>query len=117
MTAQTILASFIDWIRAQGGDLTRRTAGQLARQIGDLLNQDVPDRFIRTGLADWYASGHNPATFDSFANSAINAAARARAAQNGAGASNAPGPDRARGWIAAGQAYQAPSGPPRKELS
>jgi hypothetical protein len=82
-TAQTILGSFIDWVRLQGGDLTRRTSGQLARQIGDLLEQDVPDRFIRKGLADWYTSGHNPATFDSFANAALNAAARNRAAQNG----------------------------------
>jgi hypothetical protein len=83
-TAQTILASFIDWVREQDGELTRRTIGQLASQVGDLVEQKIPDRFIRKGLADWYASGHNPATFDSYANAARNAAARQRAAaQNG----------------------------------
>ena len=113
-TAQTIVASFIDWVRTQGGGLTRRTVGQLARQIGELLDQDVPDRFIRKGLADWYASGHNPSTFDSYANAALNAAARARAAENGQSA--APGPDRARGWMAAGRRFQAETESTGKEL-
>jgi hypothetical protein len=84
-TAQTILASFIDWVRENGGDLTKRTIGQLARQIGDLLNQDVPDKYIRKALADWFLAGQNPSTFDSFANAAMNAAARDRLAQNGHG--------------------------------
>lgn len=108
-TAQTILASFIDWVRDNGGELTERTKGQLAPQIRNLLDQDVPDRYIRSGLADWYVSGHNPQTFDSFANTARNAAAIARAKQNRAknGSAAAPGPDRARGWMAAGAAYQA----------
>jgi hypothetical protein len=115
-TAQTILANFIDWVRAQGGDLTRRTTGQLARQIGDLLEQDVPDRYIRSGLADWYASGHNPSTFDSYANAALNASARNRAAQNGTGPSAAPGPDRAREWAEAGREYQAMTESTGREL-
>jgi hypothetical protein len=112
-TAQTILAAFIDWVRASGGDLTRRTTGQLAKQIGDLLEQNVPDRYIRKGLADWYASGHNPATFDSFANAALNAAARNRGGGNGG---QAPGPERARGWVAAGRAFQAQAERAGKEL-
>ena len=116
-TAQTILANFIDWVRAQGGDLTRRTTGQLAKQIGDLIEQDVPDRFIRKGLADWYGSGHNPATFDSYANAALNAAARQRAAQNGGHQSSAPGPARARGWIEAGQEYEAQARHARMEIA
>jgi hypothetical protein len=116
-TAQTILANFIDWVRAQGGDLTHRTTGQLAKQIGDLLEQDVSDRYIRKGLADWYASGHNPATFDSYANAAINAAARNRAAQNGGKHAKAPGPERARGWFAAGQEYEAQAEQGRREIT
>jgi len=85
VTAQTILAAFIDWVRENGGNLTRRTIGILASQIGDLLNQDVPDKHIRKALADWFLGGHNPSTFDSYANTAINAAARDRLAQNGHG--------------------------------
>ena len=84
-TAQTILASFIDWVHANEGNLTKRTIGQLAKQIGDLLNQDVPDKYIRKALADWFLAGQNPATFDSFANAAMNAAARDRLTQNGHG--------------------------------
>jgi len=82
-TAQTIIASFIDWVRANEGELTRRTAGQLAKQIGDLLEQGMPDRYIRKGLADWYAAGQNPSTLDSFVNAARNAAVRHRASQSG----------------------------------
>ena len=116
LTAQTILASFIDWVRSGGGELTRRTTGQLAKQIGDLLDQNVDDRHIRRGLADWYAAGKNPSLLDSFVNDAVNAAARGRAVQNG-GRSSAPGPDRARGWIAAGVAHGARSAGQRKEIS
>ena len=85
VTAQTILAAFIDWVRENGGNLTRRAIGSLASQIGDLLNQDVPDKYIRKALADWFLGGHNPSTFDSYANAAMNAAARDRLAQNGHG--------------------------------
>jgi hypothetical protein len=115
-TAQTIVANFIDWVRSQGGDLTKRTVGQLARQVGDLLKQDVPDRYIRKGLADWYTSGHNPSTFDSYADAARNAAARSRAAAASGGTRPAPGPDRARGWVAAGRAFQAQAESAGKEL-
>jgi hypothetical protein len=82
-TAQTILASFIDWVRANDGDLTDRAKGQLAKQIGDLLAQGKPERYVRTGLANWFLADQNPATLDSFVNSAINAGARERLAQNG----------------------------------
>ena len=85
VTAQTILAAFIDWVRENEGELTKRTIGQLAKQIGDLLEQGTPDRFIRKGLAVWHASGQHPSTLDSFVNAAMNAAARDRAAQNGHG--------------------------------
>lgn len=80
-TAQTILASFIDWDRENGGTLTKRTTGQLARSIADLLDQKIDDRHIRKGLADWRTSGQNPSTFDSFVNAAMKGAA-----QNGRGA-------------------------------
>jgi hypothetical protein len=77
-TAQTILARFIDWVHADGGDLTKQTIGRLGKQIAALLEQDKPERAIRQGLADWYAAGQNPASFDSF----VNAALRGRTAQN-----------------------------------
>jgi hypothetical protein len=78
-TAQTILGNFIDWVRSNGGELTARTKGHLARQIGELLAQGIPDRFIRQGLADWQASGQHSSTLDSFVNAAVNAPARGRA--------------------------------------
>ncbi len=103
-TAQTILGSFIDWVRGEGGELTKRTTGQLAKQIGDLVSQGVPDRHIRQGLADWHASGQHPSTLDSFVNAAVNAAARGRTAQNGTGRST--GAARAQEPLAAGQRVQ-----------
>ena len=84
-TAQTILAAFIDWVRDNGGELTKRTRGTLASQIADLLRQDVPDRHVRQGLADWFIAGQHPGTLDSYVNASVNAEARARAAQNGHG--------------------------------
>lgn len=98
-TAQTILASFIDWDRAQGGQLTKRVTGQLAKCISDLLGQNISDRFIRTGLANWRASGQNPSTLDSFVSAAMKGAGTP-----GNGRSSSA-PDRARGWIAAGREY------------
>lgn len=85
MTAQTILARFIDWVRVQEGDLTERAIGQLAKQIGDLLRQRKPERHIRQGLADWFYAGQHPSTLDSYVTAAMNATARDRAAQNGHG--------------------------------
>jgi hypothetical protein len=104
VTAQTVLAAFIDWVRANEGDLTKRTIGQLARQIGDLLAQGKPERHIRTGLANWYLADQNVSTLDSFVNSVINAAARDRLAQNGHVSSRRQSTteDRARQAIAAG---------------
>jgi hypothetical protein len=85
-TAQTILASFIDWDRASGGQLTRRTIGQLAKQIADLLAQGIGDRPIRRGLAGWRASAQHPSTLDSFVNAAMKGGAPTacgRASPNG----------------------------------
>ena len=81
--AQVILGAFIDWVRENDGELTNRTRGHLAKQIGDLLEQGIPERFVRKGLADWYTAGQHPSTLDSFVNAAMNAAARGRATQNG----------------------------------
>ncbi len=104
VTARTILAAFIDWVRANEGDLTKRTIGQLAKQIGDLLAQGKPERHIRTGLANWYLADQNVSTLDSFINSVINAAARDRLAQNGHVSSRRQSTteDRARQALAAG---------------
>ncbi|HEY2087875.1 MAG TPA: hypothetical protein VGH54_17895 [Mycobacterium sp.] len=86
-TAQTVLAAFIDWVRENGGELTERTIGTLARQIAALLRQPhISERSIRQGLADWFVASQHPGTLDSFVNAAANAEARARAAQNGQGA-------------------------------
>jgi hypothetical protein len=70
-TAQTILAAFIDWDREQGGQLTKRTTGQIAKQIAELLEQGVHERNIRQGLANWRASDQNPSTLDSFVNAVM----------------------------------------------
>jgi hypothetical protein len=108
-TAQTILGNFIDWVRENGGDLTQRTIGQLAKQIGELLAQDIPDRHVRQGLADWYAAGHHAATLDSFVNATVNAAARGRLSQNGHGpprAGRSTGAERAQEAIDAGHRVQ-----------
>jgi hypothetical protein len=82
-TAQTILAGYIDWVRASGGGVTRRTAGALAQSIGDLLQQNIPDKHIRTGLANWHASGLGASNLDSFVNASLNAPTRSRGNQNG----------------------------------
>ena len=71
-TAQTILTGFIDWDRANGGTLTRRTIGQLAKAITTLLAEVIDDRCIRQGLADWRAKEMHPNTLDSFVNAAMN---------------------------------------------
>jgi hypothetical protein len=70
--AQTILGDFIDWDRASGGTLTRRTIGQLAKQITSLLSEGIDDRHIRNGLAAWRAREMHPSTLDSFVNAAMN---------------------------------------------
>jgi hypothetical protein len=71
-TAQTILAAFIDWDRGNGGQLTRRTTGQLAKHIAALLAEGIDDKHIRQGLAGWRAKGQHPSTLDSFVNAAMN---------------------------------------------
>jgi hypothetical protein len=80
-TAQTILGNFIDWVRAGGGDLTQQTIGRLARQLGKLVAEGKPDKHIRQGLADWFASGKNVSLLDDFVNAALNADARSRLSQ------------------------------------
>ena len=109
VTAQTIIAAFIDWVRGNDGDLTKRTIGQLAKQTGDLLAQGKPERHIRTGLANWFLADQNVATLDSFVNSAMNAAARGRASQNGHPDSGAKstGAERAQQAVTAGLEVQA----------
>jgi hypothetical protein len=77
-TAQTILAGFIDWDHANGGHLTRRTIGQLAKHIGGLLAEGVGDKHIRQGLADWRGQGQHPSTLHSFVDAAMRGSAAAR---------------------------------------
>jgi len=111
-TAQTILANFIDWVRGNGGDLTDRTIGRLAAQIGKLVTEGKPDKHIRQGLADWFVAGKNVSLLDDFVNAAMNAAARAAVAQNGSGRTSpqpaqSTGAERAQAAIDAGRRVQA----------
>ena len=71
-TAQTILAEFIDWDRANGGQLTRQTTGQLAKLIGKLLAEGIGEEPIKRGLADWRPRGQHPSTLHSFVDAAMN---------------------------------------------
>ena len=71
-TAQTILAAFIDWDTANGGQLTKRTTGQLAKQIADLLAEGVGEEPIKRGLADWRDRGQHPSVLHSFVDAAMN---------------------------------------------
>jgi hypothetical protein len=75
-TAQTILAAFIDWDTANGGKLTGRTKGQLAKQIDTLLGEGIEDRHIRQGLAAWRAKEQHPSVLHSFVDAAMNGHAR-----------------------------------------
>jgi hypothetical protein len=56
-----ILAAFIDWVRGGGGDLTRRTIGQCAREIKELLGEGVADTVIRQALALRHQNGRGGA--------------------------------------------------------
>ena len=72
-TAQTILAEFIDWDRANDGTLTGRTIGQLAKQIGELLAEGIAEAPIERGLADWRVRKQHPSTLHSFVDAAMTA--------------------------------------------
>ena len=71
-TAQTILAAFIDWDRDNGGQLTQRTRGQLAKHIDGLLAEGIAAEHIKRGLADWRARGQHASTLHSFVDAALN---------------------------------------------
>jgi hypothetical protein len=70
-TTQQILAGFIDFDRANGGQLTRRTIGQLARYIHDMLAEGIDADRIRRGLAAWRGRGQHPSTLHSFVDAAL----------------------------------------------
>jgi hypothetical protein len=70
-TTQTILASFIDWDRSNGGQLTRRTIGQLAKYISGMLAEGVEEKHIGRGLAAWRAKRCNPSALHSFVDAAM----------------------------------------------
>jgi len=116
-TAQTILADFIDWVRANGGDLTDRTIGRIASQTGKLVAEGKPDKHIRQGLADWFRAGKNAAILDDFVNAAINAEARSRLAQNGHGPGGTPRPSTTDRAMAEAQAVKARLAARRQEQS
>jgi len=99
-------------VRGNGGDLTDRTIGRLAAQIGKLVTEGKPDKHIRQGLADWFVAGKNVSLLDDFVNAAMNAAARAAVAQNGSGRTSpqpaqSTGAERAQAAIDAGRRVQA----------
>ncbi len=73
MTAQTVLAAYIDWRRAHGvPDPDQRIKGQLARQLGEALRGGHDPALVAASLAAWHASDTHPSTLASF----IDAAAR-----------------------------------------
>ena len=72
VSARDLLAAFIDWDRARGGQLTKRTTGQLARHIGGLLAEGIPEERIKRGLVEWRDRGQHPSTLHSFVDAAMN---------------------------------------------
>jgi hypothetical protein len=73
VTAQTLLADYLDWRRARGiPDPDQRIRGQLARQLAEALRGGHDPALVAASLAAWHASDTHPATLASF----IDAAAR-----------------------------------------
>lgn len=74
-SAQRIITEFIDWDRANGGQLSRRTVGHLAKQIGELTAEGFEESAIKNGLATWRKAKMHPATLPSFVEAAIGGSA------------------------------------------
>ena len=98
-TAQTILAAFIDWDRANDGKLTRQTTGQLAKHIAGLLAEGIAEEHIKRGLVDWRVRNQHPSTLHSFVDAAMNGrpvrSRRENERQAQLARSNSPAPDAA----------------------
>jgi hypothetical protein len=82
-TAQAILAAFIDWDRARGGQLTQRTIGQLATHISGLLAEGIAEQHIKRGLIDWRDRRQHPSTLHSFVDAASSGQPAARSRRDG----------------------------------
>jgi hypothetical protein len=71
-SAQRIVGAFLDWDAARGGHLTRRTIGQLAKAIADLLAEGVPEEAVKRALVAWRDRDQHPSSLHSFADAAMN---------------------------------------------
>jgi hypothetical protein len=72
VSARDLLAAFIDWDRARGGQLTKRTIGQLATHIDGLLREGITEEHIKRGLIEWRDRGQHPSSLHSFVDAAMN---------------------------------------------
>lgn len=70
-SAQTLLAEWIDHRReTTGANPTGRVKGQLAKEIGNLLDEGQPYEHVRAGLQLWDTKGAHPSTLASFVDEA-----------------------------------------------
>lgn len=78
VTAQTIVAEWIEHVpkRPPGNVI-----GQVAKHIGQLLDEGIDPNDIRRGVALWISKGLHPATLPSVVNEAMNSRPRVSRAQ------------------------------------
>ena len=66
-TAQTVLAGYIDWRRAQGvNGIDKRTIGLLAKQLRQAFEAGHPPDVIKRGVVAWHERDQHPSTLASF---------------------------------------------------
>lgn len=61
--AQTLVAEWID--HCSGGRPPSRVVGQVAREVGKMLDEGIPATDVRAGLATWHTKGLHPSTLAS----------------------------------------------------
>jgi hypothetical protein len=61
--ASTLIAEWID--HCSGGRPPSRVVGQVAREVGKMLDEGIPLADVRAGLAAWHAKGLHPSTLAS----------------------------------------------------
>lgn len=62
-TAQTLIAEWID--HCDGGRPPGRVVGQVAKELGQMLDEGIPYADVRRGLAAWHGRGLHPSTLAS----------------------------------------------------
>lgn len=61
-TAQTLIA---EWIDHCGARPPARVIGQVSKEVGAMLAENIPYADVRAGLADWHTKGLHPSTLAS----------------------------------------------------